>query len=792
MPATPPGPPGPSFSLPDETTSLPPLGFEFDPCCRDQAAPAPPPAPAQLFARLLREQESPGTLLLARRVLAGFLAAAAPAGPGPESGPEQGAYPGTNTDTDMALDPRSCTAQTLSAYVAAARAEAGGKLAAVRAGGAEELGAAQRQRAVLGLLSGCWLDTLSQPATQPSVTVNRLFGHYFTLQGRGRPQAAAQHARARRLESAGVFLPEIEADDFLTAAGARDLTVWHACFYLALSRLPASFLPEVLGVHYAFHALGVDDLLADQPPALPEARLRAALAEYLDLTTRSETGEADRARMLAALRLTVRLERESVEMLAEQSAWLAEATLDEKVARIIARHAPYAGSQHGAVRVAGRTLSETLGDPDLDLAEFVSVFRSSRQLKANREGSTRFLDAIRFGGPMFGIFDEHEAAVFEAWAREAQSGQAPPVLVRAETLGDERAEAWRAAVAGAETPDVRYAPAPECDERELFYRLVNIENFPNMLPVALARTRGVLERATLLFEHGSGGRHTDATYFEYSETALLERVERIYWDKLVNPYRPLPAVPDADEVVFGQKIFALGSLVDGAWAHRIGNLGRYRTPADGMLFSIYADEMGRGDLRKNHITLIHQVLASMDVRLPHVREAAFREQDELPDTVYGLPLHQSCLALFPDTLFEEILGYNLGIEMFGLGAMRLHEAQKLRHHGFDPIYEEAHLSIDNVSAGHARQSAQIVARHLDRVARTAGPEAVRRQWRRIWSGYASFAYFIEAPLVKSLIQQGLGRPAAPPAPRTAPDHSSAQAAQAAESAESAAETALVI
>ena len=136
-------------------------------------------------------------------------------------------------------------------------------------------------------------------------------------------------------------------------------------------------------------------------------------------------------------------------------------------------------------------------------------------------------------------------------------------------------------------------------------------------------------------------------------------------------------MPDADEVVFGQKTFALGSLIDGTWAHRIGNVGRYHRASDGMLASIYADEMGRGDLRKNHITLIHQVLRSMDIDVPHIRDVAFLDQDELPDHLYGFSIHQVCLALFPDSRYPEILGYNLGIEMFGLGEMRLHEMAKL-------------------------------------------------------------------------------------------------------------------
>ena len=78
----------------------------------------------------------------------------------------------------------------------------------------------------------------------------------------------------------------------------------------------------------------------------------------------------------------------------------------------------------------------------------------------------------------------------------------------------------------------------------------------------------------------------------------------------------------------------------------------------------------------------------------------------------------------------------------------MHEMQKLRHHGFDPIYEEAHLSIDNISAGHARQSADIIIAYLDEVARTVGEPVVQAQWRRIWRGYASFAYFVEHTLVR--------------------------------------------
>jgi hypothetical protein len=200
-------------------------------------------------------------------------------------------------------------------------------------------------------------------------------------------------------------------------------------------------------------------------------------------------------------------------------------------------------------------------------------------------------------------------------------------------------------------------------------------------------------------------------------------------------------------VVFLQATYALGALIDAAWLHRLANLGRDSRPSDAALFAIFADEVGYGDLRKNHITLIHRALRSMGIDLPHIRDAAFMDQDDLPDDLYGFSLHQLCMALFPDTFFNEILGYNLAIEMFGLGELRLHEVQKLRHYGFDDCYEQAHLTIDNLSAGHSRQAADIIVSYLDEVRRTLGDAAMQREWRRVWRGYASLAYFIEHALL---------------------------------------------
>lgn len=719
------------MELPDRTTSSALTTFEISPGASEQADAVLAGGPYGIFRRLLRDQESEPVLLAARRVVHAALPGHGESDPG--------------TDADAVAE-----------RVAAARTEIGALLDTLAEHEPAHRRSALRERAVLGQISGCWLDTVSSPATQPALIVNRLLRDHFALKGNGIPQRSVHHVRQRALEQAGIYLPEVTADTFLTGARTRPLTAWHACFYLALSRLATSFLPEVVGVHYAFHALAVDDRLAGMPDVLPEPGLRKSLAEYLSLTRDSARGPTERARLHAAVIRTVELELEQVRLLVELAGWHAGRSLHSQVAEIVARHAPFAGRHHGTVTVRGRRLTEAFADPDLDLAAFLDELRRSRQVKPLPSGGCRLLNALKFGGPMFGIFDEDEAATLAAWVALAQSGDRSPIEIEVNRTGDDEAARWAEAVAAASPPDVRFAEPNPRDERDLLYRLINVEHFANVLRLARERAIKGFVEAEILFTHGARGRYTDASWFGYSPEALTDRVDRIYWEKLVEPYRPLAEIPDREEVRFGQADLALGNMIDGTWAHRIGNVGRYRRRSDGLLFSIYLDEMGRGELHKNHLTLIYQALASMDFTLPHIRDAAFREQDQLPEShrQYESAIHQLSMSLFPDTFYNEILGYNLAIEMYGLGEMRMNEIQRLRHHGFDTAYEEAHLTIDNFSAGHSRQAVDAIVTYLDDVRRDLGPSAVDGEWRRIWRGYASFAYFAEPQLMAELAATG--------------------------------------
>ncbi|KTS26642.1 iron-containing redox enzyme family protein [Pantoea stewartii] len=636
------------------------------------------------------------------------------------------------------------TATELPAFIATANATLRQRAAQLLQANEEDRKQLLRQRALLALTAGCWLDAVSQPATEPAEVVCLLSGQNFALKGHGEIADSQQKQRYRQFAAMGIAVPEVYTSGIIESLGSVELTAWQAAFWLALSRLSASHLPEIVGFHYAYYSLGFDDALLDLPAPVAKTQLDTLMATFLRHCQKDEQGVVSEKRMLNAIAWAVQLELENSEMLLALQSQLEQRTPDDRMAEIVRRHLPLAGKQHQRIRLEKRNLAEWLGEED-EMAEFLRALRASPYLRQTRAGECSFQKAIRFGGSMFGIFTQQEAKIMARWMTDTQSGYDIRLNHFAEA-GSEQAMAWRQRCRDTSLePHVVWQSAQLPDHRELFYRLVNIEHYASHLALLKQRVEQTLQHAEVLFSTGSSGRYTDASYFSYTPEALLARMEKIYWEKLVQPYERLTEIPDRESVLFGQKLMALGSMIDGAWAHRFGGTMRNYRRSDGKMLAIYADEMGLGEYEKNHITLILRVLKSMDISLPHIREKAFCQQDELPD-LYDFSLHQLAMSQFPDTFYEELLGYNLGIEMLGLGEMRMHEIQKLRRYGFDTIYEEAHLTIDNFSAGHSRQAVDLIIDYLDDCKPGLSDEELQQRWRRIWRGYASFALYIETDL----------------------------------------------
>jgi len=264
---------------------------------------------------------------------------------------------------------------------------------------------------------------------------------------------------------------------------------------------------------------------------------------------------------------------------------------------------------------------------------------------------------------------------------------------------------------------------------EAFYRLVNIERFPEFRKSARELVDWFLAQADFSDPHYKP--------FKYTTGAFRERMDWIYNDFVAEIDDPhwLEEFPRA-AVVENLRQKAPMNMTDGAWLHHIlaaGPTGEVRSK----LFSIWSDEAGNGQTELNHSNIYDTLLRSLGVFLPPVTSRGFVELDLLRGA-WANPVFQLCMGLFPEELLPELLGMTLYLEWEATPTM-LPVARMLRKFNVDPQFYAMHAAIDNVTAGHGALARQAIELHLDEIQLRSGAAAAQSEWKRIWNGYVTWA-----------------------------------------------------
>jgi hypothetical protein len=608
-----------------------------------------------------------------------------------------------------------------------------------------------RERLVLlhqspaGLTEPCWLDNVSQPATQPARVVNDLFRIYGGRLGNGDPSQSASVRFQTLCAQHDVFLPGATSSELARHDDIADSAYLAPCYHLAVGRHPRLFLPEILGTTLAHYTLHMHPLSGefDTERAWRQCGEVLRTLERLSLSPRWPRLER---RIVAGFKLEAGLAWHSWQALGHVLEARCHEGPRERMCKLVQRVARFAGEHHHAVTFEGRPLAEWLADAEREPSAFVDALGRSSYIDRAQPANSKFLELLRIDGPMFAIFSRADGKVIKEWVQSLAHGEARSPSARGSMRASPSAPqplptVHAPVVLGAHR--VRAGAAGDMSLRELFHSLINVDLHPYILPLARRHAEEVLRRGERYLVDGRGARYSDATFFEYTPAALEKRMEDVYFDKLLRGYRPLEEMPPRALVVTMQTMLALGSLIDGAWIHKMGKAPQYGNRAASLMFGIYADEMGYGDMRLNHIMVARRVLDSMDVDLPEMAERDYAYHDAVPEKCYAFLAYQLAISQFPQSFFAEGLGLNLAVEMFGLGQVRLDEIRKLNHYGFDDSYERLHLTIDNVFSGHVRVGVQAIHSYLDEVRVRDGREGVERAWRRVWLGYASMAQFVE-------------------------------------------------
>jgi hypothetical protein len=230
--------------------------------------------------------------------------------------------------------------------------------------------------------------------------------------------------------------------------------------------------------------------------------------------------------------------------------------------------------------------------------------------------------------------------------------------------------------------------------KQLYYQLHSLEKFPEVLPQAKRLLLSLLKEtsaaAESLPEHesilsvqsfsrqglGEFQRRRDNNTGKEWEQYNLRRKEG----------RPRELFEDKEEAIWWLKQISPVKYVDGAW---LGHIGKVTTPfvlqkTMKGAWQILSEELGDGDLGKNHAHLYHTLLETIAPGFPTAEVLDFghprHQLDELP--VWKAAIAQLLISLFPSEFLPEILGFNLHFEAVSMDTLKA--GKELREVGIDP------------------------------------------------------------------------------------------------------------
>lgn len=250
----------------------------------------------------------------------------------------------------------------------------------------------------------------------------------------------------------------------------------------------------------------------------------------------------------------------------------------------------------------------------------------------------------------------------------------------------------------------------------------------------------------------------------FSQTKLTEFLDDEFADvtKRYNAYLerrknggPRELFPDFDYARYWLRTAAPVKYVDGAWLggiHRVTTDPIHRSYTK-TAWQILSEELGDGDLRKNHVAVYRKLLKSLDVDdigAGDSKEFISSSHNMNNDArVWTAAIAQLSISLFPDAFLPEILGFNMSYESLPLHLLiTIHELRELN---IDPYYFVLHVAIDNKHSGHAAMGMNAVVSYI-----TSLPVAEQgKAWKRVQAGFLLASELPTTPEPRSELDQSV-------------------------------------
>jgi len=386
----------------------------------------------------------------------------------------------------------------------------------------------------------------------------------------------------------------------------------------------------------------------------------------------------------------------------------------EQLGQMLQKKLPAAFGHHAGIELQGISLEQWLHGLPGNRDDFLKALRLSRYVDQNHPENSRLLQLFTFNGPMYGVFTASEQELWRKWLNNQSADHPIPPHTSPKPIVPSR--------------QVKKQPS-SLSNRDLYHKLINLDLAPDIQPLVEKWLSQRLRYCTLFsispFKHFDHARFDD-----YIESCYRREVDA---------YQPLHGSPKISKpaYIWGIEQIAPMILIDGCWLQNSLRLQAAHPEISEILFRIYDDELGNGQLEQNHPAIFQRLLESLTIELPPVHSLAFSKHRGFIDSAFDLPVFMLALASFSGRFLPELLGLNMAIELSGLGKGYLKLVDEWRYWNIDPRIAMVHITIDNAASGHTFQAQQAIHLYLDEILRKSSQAAeVDRYWRRIWTGYA--------------------------------------------------------
>lgn len=296
-------------------------------------------------------------------------------------------------------------------------------------------------------------------------------------------------------------------------------------------------------------------------------------------------------------------------------------------------------------------------------------------------------------------------------------------------------------------------PEPEHDNaqleemqlhKDLYFKLQNLEQHPHIMSQCWDLLVSLLNEtlADALKQPGQGilsvEHYTRMNLSNFLQSSVDETTQQ--WEQYVVGRKagsPREMFGDREEAKWWLKQAAPVKYVDGAW---LGHINKITTPfalrhITKNAWQVMSEELGDGDLSKNHVHVYRDLMKEIDSGLPDGDSVEFiHPRHELNEPrVWKAAIAQLLISLFPHDFLPEILGFNMAYEGLPLHLMKtVKELEELKLNAY---YFVLHISIDNADSGHAAMAMEAAIGYIEHQRETHGGAAAQQAWKRVQAGF---------------------------------------------------------